>query len=264
VYFKLDEMEIAPDDEMIDILNTTQPKDDFGPDLQSDVAVAVKRLFTNKPSKEKIDLIKVDNKLPANCKELAVPKVNHEIWSMLPPRAKQIDYSNQVIQQQLGTASVILSRTAESIFNAGNKIEKSTRDALLKQSLDSLSIIGNIMQDLSLKRKQDIRPYLSKEASAICSSSQSSEYLFGDNMTEQLKSAKATANVLKASVTRPSSFKGQRSMPYKPRNESTLTQGRSLNWQGPPLHRRGGMMNRWNRGKRSTHQNFGQLGRNYQ
>jgi len=247
------------DEELIEILNTTQPKDDFGQELQKDVCLSIKRLFTNKQSKEKLETLKSENKLPINCKELCVPKVNTEIWATLASKTKQKDYSHQIIQQQLSLASVIAAKTAEAIFNSGMKIEKSLRDQLLKQTLESLSIMGNAMQEISHRRKQDIRPSLTREASAICASSQTTEFLFGDNVTEQLKTAKTTANVLKSVASRPS-FRGMRPAPYKTPNQF---QSRTLNWQGPPLNR-GGFQTRGQRGRRYHHQQLNQFNKNQQ
>lgn len=239
---------------MIEILNTTLPKEDYGPEIQNDVAKSVNRLFTNKQAKDKLDALRSEHKIPVNCKELAVPKLNNEIWTTINPKVRSLDCSHQAIQQQLSLAGIMTAKIAETIFMAGSKIEKSMRDDLLKRTLESLSLVGNAMQDLNQKRKQDLRPFLSKEASAICSTTQSTEWLFGDNVTEQMKLAKTTANVLRSSVTSPHSFTrtakgGRRFYPYK--NQGQIF----FNWQGPVLSQRGEMTTRGNcRRRRSQFQ----------
>jgi hypothetical protein len=232
------------DNSAMEFLNATLPKEAFGPDLQNDVAESVKRLFPNKRPKETLDAYRTEHMIPSNCKELSVPKVNSEIWSILPPRTKQVDFAHQTHQQQLGLAGVMTAKCVDILFNSGGKMDKAIRDQLLKLSLESLSVIGNASQEISQKRKQDIRPSLSKEASAICGASSTSEWLFGENIAEQLRSAKVTANVMRSSVGRVP-LRSSRFTPYR----SPFNNGRSFNYKGPPPFRRGGNNWRANRGR---------------
>lgn len=234
-----------PDERLMEILNMTLPKEDYGPDIQNDVAQSVSRLFANKQPKEKIDSYKTEHKLPSNCKSLGISKVNPEIWNMLPQKIKQTDYAHQLQQQQISLAAIMSAKTAAIIFRAGEKIEHSTRDILLKLCLETVTVLGSSMQEVNHKRKLDIRPALSKEASSICSTASTPEWLFGENITEQLRSAKTTANVLRTSVGSVGYTKNLRYTPYK----SQFNAQKNLNWRGPPQFRRGGYQTRSWRGR---------------
>jgi len=220
-------------------LNANQPKQEFGPDLQADVAASIKRFFTSRQPKETFDNYKTVNLVPLNCKELSVPKVNTEIWSTLSPKAKQIDYSHQLHQQKLSLAAVMSTKCTELIFSAGKKIEKDLRDRILRANLEVLAVLGDTMQDINQKRKNDIRPNLSHDIGSICSTSITTDWLFGENITEQLKVARSTSNALKSTELR-SHFKGKRQVPYPTSSYGT----QPLNFRGPPLLRGGGRQRR--------------------
>jgi hypothetical protein len=237
--------ETEPDESLMEILNTTLPKEDYGPDSQNDVAESVSRLFANKQPKEKLDSYKTEHKLPNNCKSLGISKVNPEIWNMLPQKIKQVDYVHQLQQQQISLAAIKSAKTAEIVFTAGDKIERSTRDNFLKLCLETETVLGSSMQEVNQNLKSEIRPSLSKEASSICSTASTPEWLFGDNVTDQLRSAKTTANVLRTAVGSGGYAKGLRYTPYK----GAFTGQKNLNWRGPPQLRRGGYQTRSWRGR---------------
>lgn len=102
-------------------------------------------------------------------------------------------------------------------------------------TIDAQTVIGAVTQDICHKRRMEIKPVLNKEFSGICNLPiASGEWLFGENVTEQLKNSRATANVIRSTV-RPfrSNF---RFTPYSPRGNFQS----NLNWRGPPQHLRGG------------------------
>jgi hypothetical protein len=109
--------ESEPDESLMEILNTTLPKEDYGPDIQNGVAESVSRLFANKQPKEKLDSYKTQHKLPNNCKSLGISKVNPEIWNMLPQKIKQADYVHQLQQQQISPAAYVESTSIKLCLN---------------------------------------------------------------------------------------------------------------------------------------------------
>jgi len=212
------------------ILNMSIPESDYGTEIQADVASSVSRLFQQRQPKESLDKIKAYAKIPSNCKALVTPKINTEIWSLLPQRVRQSDFHQyQTMQQQIGTASVLTAKIAEKLFSSNGSDWKDIRQDLLRTSLDTLTVLGNITQDINLRRKLDIKPNLNKDIASICSSSVASEWLFGENLAEQLKAAKTTSSVMKTTMLK-QSYRGNRNVPYP-----TGT----LNFRGPPRGRGG-------------------------
>jgi len=231
-------------------LNTTQPAAEYGPAINSHVGTSVSRLYQNKQPKEKLDKLREEYRTPENCKLLCVPRVNQEIWSSLPAKVRHVDFGMQAQQQYVTTASVILTKLAEKLFTVNVSQLPTQRDDLLKSVLESLTVLGALSQEINQKRKLDMKPFLSKEISTICSNSESTDLLFGDNLSEQVKLAKATNNLVRSTQPLRQGFKGNRFSPYKPReNVST-----PLNWRGPP--RRGGNRGRFQQ-KRYSHPQSG-------
>jgi hypothetical protein len=111
-------------------------------------------------------------------------------------------------------------------------------------NLEALQIMGQLSQDLSQKRRFDIKPALNKEFAGICNQAiTSGEWLFGNNISEQLKASRATSNVMRSTFTK-NSFRGNRTAPYG--NRPTTPFNRNLNWKAPsPQYRRGGFNNRF-------------------
>jgi len=227
---KLDDGENEIDESMLNILNMTQPAPEYGPQINEEVAKSLTRLFHQKQPKENTDKLKSGAIVPENCKALSVARVNSEIWAILPPKLKQTDYAHQQQQQLVSSASVLLSRTVDKLFKNNSSKLPTSRDEILKELLEALTLLGTLSQEIDQRRRLDIKPALNSEVASICSLSSGSNLLFGDNLAEPLKTAKATTNMIRS--TQPQQkFNRYRPTPYqRPRG--------NLNWRGPP--RRGG------------------------
>ncbi len=105
-------------DSLLEILNEVQPVEEYGPDINGDVSNSVNKLFAVRYPKNNMDKIKDQYKIPNNCKSLRVPKVNKEIWHLLPQRTRQNDFSWQTMQHNVALASIISTKLAEKIFIA--------------------------------------------------------------------------------------------------------------------------------------------------
>lgn len=228
-------------DNLREILNLVQPDTEYGPALNADVTSSIERLYQSESAKKMIDKLKEKHQVPENCKFLGVPKVNAEIWPMLPPKTRQRDYSSQQGHQFITLASVAVAKIAETLFTTKLNINKELRENLLTVTMEASSALSGAADDFNRKRKMDIRPTLNTDYSSICSSAKTSAgLLFGDNFSEQLKVSRSTSQILKSSLTKPAQ---SRYHPYRQQFNS----GR-LNFQGPSQRMRGGI-NRPFRGK---------------
>jgi hypothetical protein len=227
----------------------SQPIVELGPELNKDLAESINRLFTNKQSKESFEKYKNEFKIPVNCKQMTVQKVNSEIWPLLPTSIRQADYNAQHQQQQLSMVSSAVAQIAEKLFMS-KVITTTDRQTMLKMSLEATAILGSLTQDINMNRRQKIKPSLNSEFSGICNQTQTGEWLFGDNIAEQLKATKASSSLVKSSVVR-SSFRGPRFTPYNAYRSN-------LNWRSPSPQVRGGTQFRGSRG------NFNRTSRPFQ
>ena len=219
----------------------TQSPPEYGEELNSEIAESLRRLSSQKLNKETIDRYKDVYKPPINCKTLGVPRVNKEIWPLLPQKARQGDYSHQQIQQLTSMAAVALSRIAETVYTAGKKIPNEYSRDLLKMSMEASSILGSMNFELNQKRKNEIKPSLNKEFAGICSNQVPvTEWLFGDNITDQLKASKSTASVFKTNLVKQYN-QGQRFTPYNYKSQPHIPAAtKHLNWKRSSFQSRGG------------------------
>ena len=117
------------------------------------------------------------------------------------------------------------------------------RGEMLKMALDAQTMLGSMSQDLSHRRRQEIKPTLHKEFAGICSTSNevSADWLFGDNVAEKLKNSRATANVIRNSVRPQISTIQKRYTPY---NRPQTNYVKNLNFRNPSQQTRGGFKSR--------------------
>ncbi|XP_070186207.1 uncharacterized protein [Littorina saxatilis] len=132
---------------------------------------------------------------PINCQKLQVPKVNTEVWKLLPVNAKKADLKLASIQRAVIKAATAVTSSTQALFKAQR--EKSMKDgktgkAIVKANSDALAMLGHAGRELSLRRRYALRPHLPKHMIGLCSDSVpiSSQQLFGDNLSNSLKEAK--------------------------------------------------------------------------
>lgn len=197
--------------------------------------------MTRPLSKENKERLKQELKIPENCSTFRVPKMNTEIWNRLPQRARMIDIKYQQLQQTLSLGMTVLVKMSDEISKKANLIPKDTLTKVLKIGLDGANLMGNQIQDLNTKRKSEVKQYLNSDFADICNAKiPVSEYLFGPNLAESLKTSKATSTVMK------------NSLPVKRYHPYQQSRPGSLNFQRPSTPRRGP----WNGQQQQSNQRY--------
>ena len=108
---------------------------------------------------------------PANCETLATPRVNPEIWDKLSHSVKQQDLRSSSTQKTVGTAGAVLCKSIEMLLEMKNsKQPKSDSDIqqLLKLNTDAVPLLGHAYVDLSHRRRESIKPHLTKDYRQAC------------------------------------------------------------------------------------------------
>lgn len=229
------------DAEIADALADIEKCQDLGPEVTPFIAEAYRKTMERPISKETLERMKNDHKIPLNCKFFQVPKLNPEIWQNLNARGRLSDLKLQQVQNTLSLNLTFLVKISEEITKNTSKIPKDVSTKLLKLALESANVTGTQMQELNKRRRLDVKPFLSQEYHGICTAKvPPSEFLFGDNLADTLKSTKATASVIRSSSNK------HRYHPYP----STSQRGSSLNSNRPSNFR-----GRWNGPNRQYNQN---------
>ncbi|CAL8080391.1 unnamed protein product [Orchesella dallaii] len=234
-----DDVPLEDDPEILKALEDVEQCDDFGPSIVSHVAEAFTKTATRLLSKETAENIKKGIKIPENCKVFRVPKVNPEIWQNLRTRARISDIKLQQVQYSLSASLTTIALMSDEIAKSSRQMPKDIVTKLLKMGMDGANLIGSQMQDLSYRRRQELKPFVNPEYSGMCGAKiPVGEFLFGDNLVETMKSTKTATTVLRQVTT-----SKQRYRPYpSPQRQFPL------NFQRPSTPMRA----RWNGQQRSN------------
>lgn len=141
---------------------------ELGPEIAKNVAESFLKTVGRPLSKESESMLKNNLKTPANCKQFAPPKVNNEIWRIIPSHARLLDVKNQQTQQTLGSGLSALAMITNQIIANKAKIPKEVSDSVVKLAVDSANILGNQMQHINTTRRLEMKKYLNPEYAGIC------------------------------------------------------------------------------------------------
>ena len=101
---------------------------------------------------------------PENCDKVLVPRVNQEIWARLSSQAKRNDLRLASVQNVLVKIGAILAQCADKLMTArlghtnGGKMSHEDMNGLLGLQIDALALLGHANYDLSLRRREGIKP----------------------------------------------------------------------------------------------------------
>jgi hypothetical protein len=109
--------EIHDDDsmELADILKDVEQPLTFGPLRMPKIAEAFTKTASRPLNKENATKIRESIKIPDNCKQFTVPKMNAEIWAQLPTGSRITDIQWQQVQQTMSTGLTALAVIADEV-----------------------------------------------------------------------------------------------------------------------------------------------------
>lgn len=172
--------------------------------------------LVNKRWSEKLTSDKLSEKLkqyprPGNLQKLTVPKVNPEIWANMNHTGKRVDLRAANTQNIVSKVGSILAKCTDTLLTARNKKQSKEMnlDELIGSHTDALALLGHAQHELSMKRRDAIRPSLNKDYTGLFSQNVPiTSLLFGDDLQQQLNTIKASNKITQASA---SGAKSQRS-----------------------------------------------------
>jgi len=176
------------------IFNDIEDVVSYGPPLMGVIAEGMTKAVSRSLSKETVEKITQQIKIPENCKEIGVTRVNPEIWNSLPNSARMNDLNYQKTQQTISQGLITLASVAQ-ILATSKDVSPTIKEAMncLK---NGSNLLGLGFQEINSKRRMAMKPHLTHEYSGICSMKpMKSEFLYGDNLEEELKKSKATSEL---------------------------------------------------------------------
>ena len=159
------------------------------------MADLVNKRWSSKLSDEKFKEKTAKYDRPGNCERLQAPKVNPEIWSRISNNGQRQDLKLAAIQKTLVAVGTAVTKAAQLLMDArqhdGIRRREGDKNNLTNEVLtlqvDALALLGHTNYELSLRRREMMKPSLNKDYASLCSSQTSvSSMLFGDELQSQL------------------------------------------------------------------------------
>ncbi|KAJ8966439.1 hypothetical protein NQ314_003521, partial [Rhamnusium bicolor] len=184
------------------------------------------------------------------------PKLNPEISAALLKQNLTTESSQCEVQNQLGKGICALGKGITNILNNIDKIPDDLKNDLLTNLLDSGRMLTNLFHRVSVTRKNLIVPLL-KNMREVADKSTPSEYLFGADLSDKLKSFENIETVSKELKIPSSAAKG--SLLYRKPNKGGKVQLRTYKQNDPSTTRSfklaetGSSLGGGRTGQKSTH-----------
>ena len=197
-----DEEQTDESTEDLDISTSIFNDDDeyLGPKVSDALAKRINEAFSKKPIESEFKALAEKYCSPENCNLLTVPRVNPEIWNDLPRASRKLDVGLQEAQKSAVHAAQAITFAVESLIRCKKEKIELDQKLLLDYLCDSLSFIGNASFQVSLKRRELLKPDLSKNFRSLCSPSTTLfRFLFGDELSKSVEDI-TRANKIMAKV----------------------------------------------------------------
>ncbi|KOB78982.1 ORF1p [Operophtera brumata] len=218
------------DDSVLNILGAVQ-SEQKGATLHKEIANRWTELLTNGLKKEEKEEISKSNLPFQNCPEQCAPKLNPEVKAALPESARKRDQVIESRQKQISTVLSCLGSALQGCVSGSDVKE------ILKKVNQASRLISDTLYLDSRSRRSLVLFCINKDMKDSLQQTRPHEYLFGKNLSEQIKTAKSVQkSVQDLKVPQKKNNFGNRNTDNTVKNINA----RALNWRGPP--RQGGSL----------------------
>ena len=196
---RMEETESAQQTKMFAKINKTNlVPEDQGPAISGQLAEVAKQYWVEQSHKDPVvaKIAEKFNKTPSNCSFVKVPILNSEIASnrKILPYHKRADKRMADIQRAIksGALAVLeMADTALKYVDGPNDNQHVDTKKFVSLGIDAITVLGKAVHMISTERKEKLRPALNEDIRSICDNDYTtSDYLFGDNISESIKIAK--------------------------------------------------------------------------
>ena len=179
-----------------DIESILDSSEATGENLQPKLAEIANKRWGRKMAPDKLKELISKHLTPANCTEMIIPRVNPEIWAQMKAHKRRTDLRITNIQQSLQKASVAILQSGDSILKTPSGLADSVKKELVTHNIDAVALLGHAANELSLLRREQIKPTLKPEYYPICNTDiPNSQLLFGDDLAKRVRDAQDTSKL---------------------------------------------------------------------
>ena len=170
-------------EEMVDQIDIRADEDIPGPALVKSWAEKLNLAWKTKlPKVAQANLLQ-KYRTPSNLTDWNIPKMNKEIWRLCDKYQRKQDLNSAQAQR-------CLIKAATAVLNLHDKFSmmpRAVRQIAMQTTADVVSLLGTVNQEIISRRKAVTRPNLKGDFKYLSSSTKTTENLFGDNLTQDIK-----------------------------------------------------------------------------
>jgi hypothetical protein len=169
--------------EMVGAIDIRGDEDVPGAALVESWASKINLAWTTKVPKTTMTSLLTKFRTPTNLTDMRVPRMNKEIWRLCDKFQRKNDLNMAQSQR-------CLIKAATGVLNLHDHfatLPRGTRQLAMQTTVDIVSLLGKVNREVVSKRKMLIRPNLKGDFKYLSSSTNTTEHLFGDNLTQDIK-----------------------------------------------------------------------------
>ncbi|XP_045494171.1 uncharacterized protein LOC123693215 [Colias croceus] len=191
---------------------------EYGPEIHKDVASRFAHIATTGLDKDTRKELSNKYLIPENCTSIAAPQLNPEIKGVLFDQVIKRDKAIEGRQKLMAVGITALGKIISTQLSSKDK-----NNDLIKELMDIGRIFCDIQHSDSECRRNFALYSVKKELKEQLSTTKIDKFLFGSNLLEKVKTAKAITK--SSSDLKPDA-------PKKPKSNPTpSTSGKPLNWK---------------------------------
>ncbi|KAI5633830.1 hypothetical protein NE865_13466 [Phthorimaea operculella] len=208
-----------PDSDMEEEAPNPKPKK---PIVRTEIAERWQEILEKGLKKEEKEELTKLNPPFENCPKMVAPKLNKEVGAALNDNGKKKDALIELRQKQMSTSLSCLGQALQLCIKStmDNKLD------IIKKLNDASRLLCDAMYLDTRGRRTLVLSSINKNLKDSLLETEPNEFLFGDNLTDKIKTAKAVQKSGKELKT----FSDEKKQKKKPEPEKK----KSLNWRGPP------------------------------
>ena len=160
------------------------------------MAERLKKAVTIPPKPESLEKISSGYLTPKNAPEVCTPRVDAVIWQSISPKARSADVRIQKLQNKVVQGLIPYAEILQELHSAATENRAIDVGRIKKFSLDGLTLSGHASYELSMFRRQTMKPFVNQKYKGICSKNTPlDEQLFGKDLSSTLKNVAEAFNV---------------------------------------------------------------------
>ena len=206
----------ASDNPFVNRLNKYNKQEKTAAAVSPDLASFVNHTVTNQLELKKYQELAEKFSRPINANYLLAPRVNRELWKIIPEQAQKRDIKSRKLQGKLINGMCPL---VQALQVCGSKPEFNHVKELIS---DSFELLANVSMDININRREALRPDLKKASHLANKDMPVTDQLFGDDVEAEFKKIETSSKLVE-------SIRGHRYKPYNYRNQQKFS---SQNFRG--------------------------------